>query len=204
MMKKYLLFLVVIFSISVSAQRRKQNWTENVKFSVDPHVKFMKSLGNNFLNETFDYFYGFGVGVNTNLYKNFGLGVEYTYFLATVKDRDRFGYLGAPSMNNFDWYVFHKDKITEEFFVEKILGYSTYRMQSPYLDNSGKFSEGNSGINLGGKAIYVLDAEGFQEVVLGAKLNFYNSKIGNQNPDIEKYYSKATLLNISLAYRFNF
>lgn len=204
MIKKSILFFIVIFSISVSAQRSKQNWTENVKFSVDPHVKVMTSLGNNFLSESFGYFYGFGVGLNTNLYKNFGLGVEYTYFLATIKDRDKFGYLGAPSMNNFDWYLFHKDKITEEFFVEEILGYSTYRMKSPFLDNSGKFTEGNGGLNFGGKAIYVLDVEGFQEVVLGAKLNFYNSKIENQNPDIEKYYSKATLLNISLAYRFNF
>jgi len=204
MMKRSILFFIVVFSISVSAQRRKQDWTEQVRFSVDPHLKVMTSMGNNFLSDAFGYFYGFGIGLNTNLYKNFGLGVEYTYFLATVKDRDRFGYLGAPSMNNFDWYVFHKDKITEDFFVEEILGYSTYRIKSPYLDNSGKFSEGNGGLNLGGKAIYVLDVEGVQEVVFGAKLNFYNAKIGNQNPDIEKYYSKATLLNISLAYRFNF
>jgi hypothetical protein len=204
MIKKSILFFIVILSVSVSAQRRKQNWTENVKFSVDPHVKVMKSLGDNFLNEAFDYFYGFGIGLNTNLYKNFGLGVEYTYFLAVFKKPELSGYLGAPSMNNFDWYVFHKDKITEEFFVEEIVGYSTYRMKSQYLDNRGKFTEGNGGLNFGGKAIYVLDVEGVQEVVLGAKLNFYNAKIGNQNPDIEKYYSKATLLNISLAYRFNF
>lgn len=204
MMKRFILFFIVVFSISVSAQRRKQDWTEQVRFSVDPHLKVMTSMGNNFLSDAFGYFYGFGIGLNTNLYKNFGLGVEYTYFLATVKDRDRFGYLGAPSMNNFDWYIFHKDKITEDFFVEEILGYSTYRIKSPYLDNSGKFSEGNAGLNLGGKVIYVLDVEGVQEVVFGAKLNFYNAKIGNQNPDIEKYYSKATLLNISLAYRFNF
>lgn len=204
MIKRSTLFFFVILSLSLSAQRRKENWTEQVKFSVDPHVKVMTSLGNNFLSESFDYFYGFGIGLNTNLYKNFGLGVEYTYFLATLEKPELSGYLGAPSMNNFDWYVFHKDKITEEFFIEEIMGYSTYRMKSPFLDNSGKFSEGNGGLNLGGKAIYVLDVEGVQEVVLGARLNFYNSKIGNQNPDIEKYYSKATLLNISLAYRFNF
>ena len=139
-----------------------------------------------------------------NIYKNFGLGVEYTYFLANVKNGDKFGYLGAPSMNNFDWYVFHKDKITEDFFVEEMLGYSTYRMKSPYLDNSGKFSEGNGGLNLGVKAIYTIDNEGFQQVVFGTKLNFYNAKIGNQNPDIADYYSKAVFLNFSLAYRYNF
>ena len=204
MIKKSILFFIVVFSVSVSAQRRKQDWTEQVKFSVDPHVKVMTALGNNFLSDTFGYFYGFGVGLNTSLYRNFGLGVEYTYFLATIKNRDTFGYLGAPSLNNFDWYIFHKDKISEEFFIEEILGYSTYRMKSPYLDNSGDFREGNGGLNLGAKAIYVLDAEGFQEVVFGAKLNFYNAKIGNQNPDIQKYYSKATLLNLSLAYLFNF
>ena len=204
MIKKSILFFIIIFSISVSAQRRKQSWTEKVTFSADPHVKMMTSLGNNFLSDAFGYFYGFGLGLNTNLYKNFGLGVEYTYFLASIKDRDTFGYLGAPSMNNFDWYVFHKDKISEEFFVEEILGYSTYRIKSPYLDNSGKFNEGNSGLHFGAKAIYTIDNESFQQVVFGTKLNFYNAKIGNQNPDIEKYYSKALLLNFSLAYRFNF
>lgn len=204
MIKKSIIFFIAVFSISVSAQRRKQDWTEQVKFSVDPHVKVMTSLGNNFLSDSYNYFYGFGIGLNANLYKNFGLGVEYTYFLAKVKNRDKLGYLGAPSLNNFDWYIFHKDKIAEDFFVEEILGYSTYRMKSPYLDNSGTFSEGNGGLNLGAKAIYVLDVEGVQEVVLGTKVNFYHSKIGNQNPEIAKYYSKATLLNISLAYRFNF
>lgn len=204
MIKKITLFLVIIFSISVFGQRRKQSWTENVRFSVDPHTKVMTALGNNFLSDSFGYFYGFGIGLDTNLYKNFGLGVEYTYFLATIKDRDRFGYLGAPSMNNFDWYIFHKDKIAEDFFVEELVGYSTYRLKSPFLDNSGTFLEGNSGVHFGGKAIYVLDVEGVQEVVFGARVNLYNSKIGNADPEIARYYSKAVLLNFSLAYRFNF
>ena len=90
MIKKSILFFIVVFSVSVSAQRRKQDWTEQVKFSVDPHVKVMTALGNNFLSDTFGYFYGFGVGLNTSLYRNFGLGVEYTYFLATIKNRDTF------------------------------------------------------------------------------------------------------------------
>ncbi|WP_312194390.1 hypothetical protein [Epilithonimonas vandammei] len=204
-MKKFLLFSLALISISTFSQRRKkQDWTENVRSSIDPYVKVMLPLGDNFLKDSFDYFYGFGIGGNLNLYKNFGLGVEYTYFLANVKNGDKFGYLGSPSMNNFDWYVFHKDKITEDFFVEEMLGYSTYRMKSPYLDNSGKFSEGNGGLNLGVKAIYTIDNEGFQQVVFGTKLNFYNAKIGNQNPDIADYYSKAVFLNFSLAYRYNF
>ncbi len=204
-MKKLLLFSFSIISIATFSQRRKkQDWTENVKYSIDPHVKVMTSLGNNFLKDTFDYFYGFGIGGNINLYKNFGLGVEYTYFRGNIKKPELFGYLGAPSMNNFDWYVFHQNKITEEFFVEELVGYSTYRMKSPYLDNSGNFSEGNGGLNLGLKAIYTIDDSGFQQVVLNTRLNFYNSKIGNQNPDIEKYYSKASLLNIGIAYRINF
>lgn len=204
-MKKFLLFSLALTSISTFSQRRKkQDWTENVRSSIDPYVKVMLPLGDNFLKDSFDYFYGFGIGGNLNLYKNFGLGVEYTYFLANVKNGDKFGYLGSPSMNNFDWYVFHKDKITEDFFVEEMLGYSTYRMKSPYLDNSGKFSEGNGGLNLGVKAIYTIDNEGFQQVVFGTKLNFYNAKIGNQNPDIADYYSKAVFLNFSLAYRYNF
>lgn len=204
MIKKGVLFFILIYSVSVPAQRRKRSWTENVTFSVDPHVKVMTSPGNNFLGDAFDYFYGFGIGLNANLYRNFGLGVEYTYFLANLKKPELSGYLGAPSMNNFDWYLFHKDKISEAFSVEESLGYSTYRMKSPFLDGSGKFSEGNGGLNFGAKAVLVLDAEGYQAVVFGAKINFYNAKIGNQNPDIEKFYSEATLLNFSAAYRITF
>lgn len=204
MIKKSILSFFIIFSVVVTAQRRKQSWTEQVRFSVEPHVKILLPMGNNFLNDSFSYFYGFGIGLSTNLYKNFGAGVEYSYFLANVKEGSTFGYLGGPKLNNFDWYIFHKDKITDEFSVEEILGYSTYRMKSPFLDSNGTFSEGNSGLNLGAKAIYVLDVEGFQEIVFGGKLNFYNSKIRNQNPATEKYFSKALLLNISLAYRYNF
>ncbi len=204
-MKKLLPFFLILISVSVSAQRRKkQDWTENVRSSLDPHVKVMVPVGHNFLKDTFGYFYGFGIGGNLTIYKNFGLGAEYTYFLAAIEDRDRYGYLGAPSMNNFDWYIFHQDKITEEFYVEELVGYSTYRMKSPYLDNSGYFREGNGGLNFGAKAIYTIDDTGMQQIVLGTRLNFYNARIGNENPEIEKYYSKALLLNFSLSYRINF
>lgn len=205
MRKLLLLAMLTLGILSIDAQKRKNyNWQENVKFSMDPHVKVMTALGNNFLKDTFDYFYGFGIGGNVNIYKSFGLGMEYTYFLANVKERGKFGSLGAPSMNNFDAYLFHQDKITEDFFIEELIGYSTYRMKSPFLDNSGDFREGNGGLNLGAKAIYTIDNEGLQQVVFGTRLNFYNARIGNQNPDIEKYYSKALLLNFSLAYRFSF
>ncbi|SHK27900.1 hypothetical protein [Epilithonimonas mollis] len=206
MRKLLLLIFLAIGFLKIQAQKRKHyNWQEDVKFSVDPHVKFMTALGNNFLKDVFGYFYGFGIGGNVKIYKNFGMGIEYTYFLANdVKNLEKFGNLGAPSMNNFDGYIFHEDKITDDFFIEELVGYSTYRMKSPFLDNSGDFREGNGGLNFGAKAIYTIDNEGFQQVVFGTRLNFYNAKIGNQNPDIEKYYSKAILLNLSLAYRFTF
>lgn len=205
-MKKILLFFfLIIITADLSAQRRKKfNWQEDIRYSIDPHIKIMTAFGNNMMSDALSYFYGFGIGANANIYKNFGLGVEYTYFMTNIKKSEMFGYLGAPSMNNFDWYVFHKNKITEDFFVEELIGYSTYRMKSPYLDNSEKFSEGNGGLHLGGKAIYTLDMEATQQIVFGARLSFYNAKIANQNPDISKYYSKATFINLSLAYRINF
>jgi hypothetical protein len=206
-MKKFLLFTFsAICFLNIDAQKRKRyNWQEEVKFSIDPHVKIMAALGDNFMKDVFGYFYGFGIGGNINIYKNFGLGAEYTYFLANdVKKPELFGYLGAPSMSNFDWYLFHKDAISEAFAVEELLGYSTYRMKSPYLDDSGNFKEGNGGLNLGARIVYTLDNEGYQQVVFGTKINFYNSRIGNQNPEIEKYFSKAVFLNFSLAYRYNF
>lgn len=203
-MRKHCTAFLLSISMLAFSQKRKQDWTENVRFSVDPHFKIMTALGHNFLKESLGYFYGFGLGVNANLYKNFGLGVEYTYFLANIKDPGLFGYLGAPSMNNFDWYIFRKNEISDQFFIEALAGYSTYRMKSPYLAGSGSFDEGNGGVHFGAKGVYTIDTEGFQQVVFGTRLNFYNAKIGNQNSAIANYYSKATLLNFSLAYRFNF
>lgn len=188
------------------AQKKKSKpIIEAVYFSIEPNFRVMKAFGNNFMNKSLKPFVGFGIAGNLEIYKGFGLGLEYNRMSANVKDDDSlFGNLGAPQMNNFDFYLFYKYLLNDDFSLEGLGGLSTYRITSKYIDNSGKFSEGNNGFHIGGKAVYTLDMEGIQQVVFGVKLNYYTSSIRNQNSDIQDYFNKATLANISLAYRINF
>jgi len=204
-MKRFLLVFLLIPMLGLAQRKKNKPIIEEVYFSIEPNVRVMKAVGNNFMNKSLSAFVGFGIAGNVELYKGFGLGLEYNRMSATVKDEDSlFGSLGAPQMNNFEFYGFYKYPISEEFFIEGLGGLSIYRINSPFLDHSGKFNEGNNGFHLGGKAIYTLDMQGVQQVILGLKLNYYTSSIRNENTDIQNYFNKAWLANISLAYRINF
>ncbi len=204
-MKKYLFLILIIPFLGIAQKKKNKPIIEAVYFSIEPNFRVMKAFGNNFMNKSLKPFVGFGIAGNLEMYKGFGLGLEYNRMSANIKEDDSvFGNLGAPQMNNFDVYAFYKHKLNDDFLLEGLGGLSIYRITSKYINDSGKFSEGNNGFHLGGKAIYTLDMEGVQQVVLGVKLNYYTSSIRNQNSEIQNYFNKATLANISLAYRINF
>lgn len=204
-MKRFLLVVLLLPMFGFSQRKKNKPIIDEVFFSVEPNVRMMKAFGNNFMNKSLSPFVGFGIAGNMELYKGFGLGLEYNRMSASVKIEDSlFGNLGGPEMNNFEFYAFYKHPISEDFFVEGLGGLSIYRISSSFLDHSGKFNEGNNGFHLGGKAIYNLDMQGVQQVVVGLKLNYYTSSIRNQDIDIQNYFNKAWLANVNLAYRINF
>lgn len=204
-MKRFLPLLLLIPMFGFSQRKKNKPIIEEVFFSIEPNVRIMKAFGNNFMNKSLSPFVGFGIAGNMEFYKGFGLGLEYDRMSSNVKlDDSLFGNLGAPQMNIFEFYGFYKYPISDDFFVEGLGGLSIYRISSPFLDHSGKFDEGNNGFHLGGKAIYTLDMQGVQQVILGLKLNYYTSSIRNQNIDIQNYFNKAWLANVNLAYRINF
>lgn len=206
-MKKFLLILSLI-PIAIVAQRKKNKpIIEEVKFSLEPNVRVMKAFGDNVMNKGLSPFVGFGLAGNMEMYKGFGFGGEYNYMTANLnKDNlgSLFGYMTAPTMNNYEFYAFYKHNIGTDLYVEGLSGLSIYRINSKYIDKGGNFKEGNTGYHIGGKLIYSIDGYGTQQVVLGTKLNYYSASIRNDNPEIEKFYSNAWFVNLSLAYRVNF
>jgi hypothetical protein len=84
-------------------------------------------------------------------------------------------------------------------------GFSYYNQSSTFLDhNNEKLKNTGIGFNIGGKAIYILDPEGYQAVFATGRVNYYSTNVYNENPEIQKYYNHSVFLSLSLGYRFNF
>lgn len=88
--------------------------------------------------------------------------------------------------------------------LEEFGGVSVYRVNSTYQFGDKKYSQGNTGFNFGGNLVYTLDPDQIQQVFLGAKFNFYNAKIINENPEIQRFFSRAYFGSLILGYRYNF
>ncbi|WP_312321601.1 hypothetical protein [Soonwooa sp.] len=206
-MSRLALLLIVIPTLVLSQSRKKKALLEEMSFSIEPNVRVMKAIGDNSMNKALSPFVGFGLGGILYVYKNFGLTAEYNYMTANLNQDNQgglFGYMSAATMHNVEFSGLYKHNISEAVDLEGLAGASIYRVSSKFIDKGGKFNEGNSGFHIGGKILYTLDREGVQQVVFGTKLNYYTASIRNQNPDIEKFYSKAWFLNFSAAYRINF
>lgn len=206
-MSRFGLLFLIVPAIFFSQSRKKKPLLEEMSFSIEPNVRVMKAIGNNSMNKALSPFVGFGLGGTLYVYKNFGLSAEYNYMTANLDKESNgglFGYMSAASMHNIEVSGVYKYNLGEDVDLEGLAGASIYRVSSKFIDKGGKFSEGNAGFHIGGKLLYTLDREGVQQVILGTKLNYYTASIRNQNPDIERFYSKAWFLNFSAAYRINF
>lgn len=202
-MKNFYLFLI-FFPLTFFSQKKKEF---KIYGSLDAKVLIMKSFGNNFYNKTLQPLVGFGFGLNflTNV-KDFGLSFNYYFLKATGKydQTNIYGSLSAPQMNLYEIDLFHQNKLGEDFLVEEFAGVSVYRVNSSFIYTSKNYSQGNTGFNFGSNLVYNLDPEGKQQAFIGGKFNFYNSKIINENPEIQRFFSRAYFGSLILGYRFNF
>lgn len=202
MRKFYFLFL--LFPLIFFSQKKKEIV---ILGSLDTKVLVMKSFGNNFYNKTLQPFVGFGFGLNflTNI-KNFGLNFNYFFLKASGKldQTNIYGNLSAPQMNLYEVNLFHQNKLDEDLLIEEFAGLSIYRVNSNFINASKKYSQGNNGFDFGSNLVYTLDPEGKQQALIGAKFNFYDAKIINENPEIQKYFSRAYFGSLILGYRYNF
>lgn len=167
----------------------------------------MKPIGNNHLSKLLSPLYGFGFGGNLMTPINFGIGLDYNMLFSNVKygEQNLYGNIGSPTITNVDFYVTHREIISEDFFIEEMAGFSYYRQTNLLIDgNNEKFKENATGFNLGGKAVYTLDREGYQQVFLAGKMNFYFTNIYNENSEIQKFYNHSIFLGLNVGYRYNF
>ena len=186
--------------------QKKKNFLDVVS-NIETKVIILKPLGDNSLAKDLQPFYGFGFGGNLMTPINFGIGIDYSLLFSNVKFERKgiYGNLGAPKMTIIDIFLTHREIISEEFFVEEMAGFSYYNLSNYYIDlKNEKRKNTGMGFNLGGKAIYILDPEGYQAVFATGKLNYYSTNVYNENPEIQKYYNHSVFLSLSVGYRFNF
>ena len=203
---KYIFLLFIVLSTSVYAQKKK-HYGPDVVSNVEVRATVMKPLGNNFLAKDLQTFYGFGFGGNLMTPINFGIGLDYNVLFSNVRlgHENMAGNINGQVLNNVDVYITHRNKISEDFFLEEFAGGSYYVLKSQYSDGSKtEHRDSGTGFHAGLKPLYNLDREGYQQVFLAGKINFYFSNVANSDRDIEKYYSNSVLLSLSFGYRYNF
>lgn len=179
----------------------------DVVSNIETRVLIMNAVGNNHLSKLLMPFYGFGFGGNLMTPINFGIGLDYNVLFSNVKygEQSLYGNIGSPTIKNIDLYVTHREILSEEFSLEEMVGFSYYLQTNLLVDaKNQKMKEHASGFNLGGKALYNLDREGYQQVFLTAKVNFYFNNVYNENPATQKFYNHSTLLSLGFGYRYNF
>lgn len=202
-MKAFYLILLLLPAIFLSQKKKEIK----IYGSADAKVLVMRSFGDNYYNKTLQPFVGFGFGLNftTNI-ENFGINFNY-YLLKASNKYDQtniYGSLSSPVMNLVEVNLLHQDKLSEEFLLEEFAGLSVYRVNSTYQYLDKKYTQGDNGFNAGANLVYSLDPEGIQHAFLGAKFNFYNAKLINENPDVQRFFSRAVFASVILGYRYNF
>ena len=195
----------MVFSTFLFGQNKKKGL--DVVSNIETKIIIMKPIGNNHLSKLLMPFYGFGFGGNLMTPVNFGVGLDYNVLFSNVKygKQNLYGNVGSPTIANIDLYLTHREIISEDFSLEEMAGFSFYKQTNLLVDAKNQKTKDNAiGFNLGAKAIYTLDREGYQQVFLSAKVNFYFTPIYNENPEIQNFYSRSTFLSLGLGYRYNF
>ncbi len=201
---KLIRILFFCFPLLYFGQKKKN--IMDVVSNADAKAIIMKPLGNNTFAKDLQTFYGFGFGGNLMTPIRFGIGLDYSILFSNVKygRENYFGSIGSPTMHVFDAFLTHRENISEDFFVEEMLGYSYFALSTPYIYNSSNFFKTTgSGPLLGGKAIYNLDREGRQQAFGNLKFNMYFNTVYNEDPSIQNYYSRSFFLSFGLGYRYN-
>jgi len=195
-MKKYI-FLILLGCTGYS-------YGQKARFSVDIKGNVLSPLGNNFMKDGLKTFTGLGVGFQGIFLYNFGIGVEYNNFFTSVKDESVFGSLHSPTLSDYSIFLIYQHSLSKKMEIEGQIGTGgmTLRSRSDY--RSDDFKEHADSFIVGGKILYDISDGKKIQVFASPKLYFYSSDVQLEDKSAEKYYSKATLLNINLGVRFNF
>ncbi|WP_447951739.1 hypothetical protein [Chryseobacterium koreense] len=203
MMRK--LALLFLLSSTLLFSQKKKKFDLDVVANIDAKMILMTAVGNNAFSKLVRPFFGFGFGGNLMTPINFGVGLDVNFLYSNViyGEESKYGNIGSPSITSFDFFLTHRDYLSEDFFLEEMAGFTFYRQTNLFIDEkSAKNVNLGSGINLGAKLVYILTDP--QQVFLSAKLNTYKTNIYNENKDIEKFYNQSTFISFGLGYRYQF
>lgn len=205
-MRRLLLIFILGVPINFLAQKQKK-FSNDVVSNIETRVIILKPIGNNYLAKLMYPYYGFGFGGNLMTPLNFGIGLDFNQLFSNVKygEENRYGNMGSPTITNIDLYLTHREILSEEFSLEEMAGASYYRSTNMLVEDKGrKIKDHATGFNVGAKALYTLDREGYQQVFLSGKINLYFNNTFNENDEIKQFYNHSTFLSLSLGYRYNF
>lgn len=201
------ILLLLFFLIPNLFFSQKKKYKLDVVSNIEAKIIVLKAIGNNSIAKNLEPFFGFAFGGNLMTPINFGIGADYNVLFSNVKGdkKNIYGNIGSPRMTIIDVFVTHRENISEEFMIEEMAGFSYYKHSNLYIDqNNEKYKNTGIGFNVGGKAIYILDREGFQAVFLSAKINYYSTNVYNENPEIRKFFDHSTFFSLNIGYRYNF
>lgn len=194
---KNILILLILFSNFCFAQKPNN-------FSLELKGNTFTGLGDNWIADGTKTFTGIGFGFSGVVYKNFGVGLEYNTGYSEVKDISVFGDLYSPKLQTIDYFALYRYDINPKASIEGNIGGANLFLKSYSNYRSNYFSENGKAFLLGGKALYSITKNNKLYVFASGRLYFFNTDIEMGDEEIEKYYSKATLLNFSLGLRIYF
>lgn len=199
-----LIAVFLLIPLSFFGQKKKKNF--DTKFSAEARANVMKPIGNNTFAKDLNTFAAFGFGAHLMTPINWGIGADINFLFSNVKigHENIYGNLAAPTFTNADFYILHRDKISEEFWIEEFGGASFYSLKNTIPESHETKSDQSTGFHLGGNIVYTLDREDRQQFVGGIKINYYRNRTFNQNRDIQNYYAQSFFVNLSFGYRYNF
>lgn len=202
-MNRLPLFLILI-TAGFSKGQNKDRF--DIVSNVETRVVWMKALGNNTMAKDMNAFFGVGFGGQLMTPTRFGVGLDYNLLFSDVKygRENYFGNLGSQTLHNFDFYLVHKEELSEDFSLEESFGVSFYKLKSILYPGNETYIQGRGGFNLGLKAVFNVDLEGHQNIFAGIRGNSYSSGVVNEDPHIQNYYRKSFFIGFSFGYRYQF
>ncbi|MFC0342695.1 outer membrane beta-barrel protein [Epilithonimonas hispanica] len=160
-------------------------------------------MGDNFLKDGLKNFVGVGLTYQTVFKRNMGFGIELNRAFSEVKDRSVYGDLEKPRLTNISAYFIYKYPFTEAFSLQGQIGGSFMAITSQSRYTKDDFTEQAGAFFLGTELSYKFPKLKKLEIFASPKLYFYDSFVEFRDKGLDKYYSKAQLLNINVGIRLN-
>lgn len=178
-------------------------YSQGVQPSLGINAVTFLPMGNNHLKDGLKNFVGAGLTYQMVFKRNMGFGIELNRAFSNVKDRSVYGELEKPRLTNISAYFIYKYPFTETFSMQGQIGGSLMAITSQSRFTKDEFTEQASAFFLGTELSYQFPKTKKLEIYASPKLYFYDSFVDFRERDLDRYYSKAQLLNINVGIRLN-